>query len=108
MRARLKEPASYLAQPRSADSGLGRVMADMFASLAREAPRGVCGWRALDDELADRRKRHIKIKEIAFCYGFATRPISATRSGIITAARRARCGARREATIASEAAHAGL
>ena len=46
-------------------------MADMFASLAREAPRGVCGWRALNDELADRRKRHIKIKEIAFRYGFA-------------------------------------
>ena len=39
MRARLKEPESYLAQPRSADSGLGRVMADMFGSLAREAPR---------------------------------------------------------------------
>ena len=36
-----------------------------------------------------------------------TRPISATRSGIITAARRARCGARRAAAIASEAAHAG-
>jgi AraC family transcriptional regulator, positive regulator of tynA and feaB len=39
MRARLKAPESYLAQPRSADSGLGRVMADMFASLASEAPR---------------------------------------------------------------------
>jgi AraC-like DNA-binding protein len=38
MRARLKEPESYVAQPRSADRGLGRVMADMFQSLAREAP----------------------------------------------------------------------
>jgi len=38
MRARLKEPESYLAQPRCAGSGLGRVMADMFQSLAREAP----------------------------------------------------------------------
>jgi AraC-like DNA-binding protein len=38
MRARLREPEAYLAQPRSADSGLGRVMADMFQSLAREAP----------------------------------------------------------------------
>ena len=39
MRARLSEPEARVAQPRSADSGLGRVMADMFASLAREAPR---------------------------------------------------------------------
>jgi AraC family transcriptional regulator, positive regulator of tynA and feaB len=38
MRARLKEPEAYVAQPRSAGSGLGRVMADMFQSLAREAP----------------------------------------------------------------------
>jgi AraC family transcriptional regulator, positive regulator of tynA and feaB len=38
MRARLREPEAYVAQPRSADSGLGRVMADMFQSLAREAP----------------------------------------------------------------------
>jgi AraC-like DNA-binding protein len=38
LRARLKEPECYLAQPRSADSGLGRVMADMLGSLAREAP----------------------------------------------------------------------
>jgi uncharacterized protein (TIGR02246 family) len=38
MRARLSEPEAYIAQPRSADSGLGRVMADMFRSLAREAP----------------------------------------------------------------------
>jgi AraC family transcriptional regulator, positive regulator of tynA and feaB len=38
MRARLKEPEAYVAHPRSADSGLGRVMADMFGSLAREAP----------------------------------------------------------------------
>jgi AraC-like DNA-binding protein len=38
MRARLKEPEAYVAQSRSADSGLGRVMADMFQSLAREAP----------------------------------------------------------------------
>jgi AraC family transcriptional activator of tynA and feaB len=37
MRARLNEPEACVAQPRSADSGLGRVMADMFASLAREA-----------------------------------------------------------------------
>ena len=29
MRARLKEPEAYVAQSRSADSGLGRVMADM-------------------------------------------------------------------------------
>ena len=38
MRARLREPEAYVALPRSADSGLGRVMADMFQSLAREAP----------------------------------------------------------------------
>jgi AraC family transcriptional regulator, positive regulator of tynA and feaB len=38
MRARLKEPEAYVARPRSAGSGLGRVMADMFQSLAREAP----------------------------------------------------------------------
>jgi AraC family transcriptional regulator, positive regulator of tynA and feaB len=38
MRARLRGPEAYVAQPRSADSGLGRVMADMFQSLAREAP----------------------------------------------------------------------
>ncbi len=38
LRARLKDPESCLAQPRSADSGLGRVMADMLSSLAREAP----------------------------------------------------------------------
>jgi AraC-like DNA-binding protein len=38
MRARLKEPEAYVAQPRYPDSGLGRVMADMFRSLAREAP----------------------------------------------------------------------
>jgi AraC family transcriptional regulator, positive regulator of tynA and feaB len=38
LRARLKDPETYLAQPRSADSGLGRVMADMLGSLAREAP----------------------------------------------------------------------
>ena len=38
MRARLKEPEAYVAQSRSADSGLDRVMADMFQSLAREAP----------------------------------------------------------------------
>jgi AraC-like DNA-binding protein len=38
MRARLKEPEAYVAQPRSAGSGLGRVMAEMFQSLAREAP----------------------------------------------------------------------
>ena len=38
MRARLKQPEAYVAQARSANSGLGRVMADMFQSLAREAP----------------------------------------------------------------------
>lgn len=38
LRARLKEPEAYVAQPRFADGGLGRVMADMFQSLAREAP----------------------------------------------------------------------
>jgi AraC family transcriptional regulator, positive regulator of tynA and feaB len=38
MRARLSAPEACVAQPRSADSGLGRVMADMFRSLAREAP----------------------------------------------------------------------
>jgi AraC-like DNA-binding protein len=38
LRTRLKEPEAYLAQPRSADSGLGRVMVDMLGSLAREAP----------------------------------------------------------------------
>jgi AraC-like DNA-binding protein len=38
MRARLREPEARVAEPRSADSGLGRVMADMFASFAREAP----------------------------------------------------------------------
>jgi AraC-like DNA-binding protein len=39
MRARFKEPEAHVAQPRSADSGLGRVMADMLRSLAREAPQ---------------------------------------------------------------------
>jgi len=38
MRARLREPEAFIAHPRSADCGLGRVMADMFQSLAREAP----------------------------------------------------------------------
>jgi AraC family transcriptional regulator, positive regulator of tynA and feaB len=37
MRARLREPEAYVARARSADRGLGRVMADMFQSLAREA-----------------------------------------------------------------------
>jgi AraC family transcriptional activator of tynA and feaB len=39
IRARFKEPEAHVAQPRSADSGLGRVMADMLRSLAREAPQ---------------------------------------------------------------------
>ncbi len=39
VRARLSAVDARIAQPQSADRGLGRVMADMFASLAREAPR---------------------------------------------------------------------
>jgi AraC family transcriptional activator of tynA and feaB len=54
MRARLKEPETYVAQPQSADRGLGRVMADMVQSLAREAPfipeqaAGDCARRVAD------------------------------------------------------------